>query len=428
MGESGRKIKLMGNVTGVLNLFCGIMAFVVWVTLRGRQYKSSSGRIFERIMLTISVMLLSDSFALLFCHKRSAAMMILYAISFAAYYSILAFYTIFIMNVIEIPEKIFKAERIFVLTACGISGLMWIATSFYPFMFDIVTRQRTGNAFFYIFAYILSLAVPISNLIIIIIGTKGHFSKTTAVLVLFPFLPIISPILDMLFDGLSSRYSLIFLVSIIIVGAIVIYSERIRREQEAMLEKYRITSTLERIKPHYIYNVLTSISYLCEYDPPTAQKALGVFSDYLRSVLSKMDDRSVVPFSEEIKTVKKYISLEKMRFGNRFLVKYVIDAKDFEIPPFTLQPLVENSVKHGLADIDEQGVIEIKTHEDAYGYYIIVSDNGKGFDTAEDESSGEGTKYIKDILSLTVNGLLTIDSVVGKGTVSTIYIPKVNKD
>ena len=194
------------------------------------------------------------------------------------------------------------------------------------------------------------------------------------------------------------------------------------------LEKYRITSTLERIKPHYIYNVLTSISYLCEYDPPTAQKALGVFSDYLRSVLSKMDDRSVVPFSEEIKTVKKYISLEKMRFGNRFLVKYVIDAKDFEIPPFTLQPLVENSVKHGLADIDEQGVIEIKTHEDAYGYYIIVSDNGKGFDTAEDESSGEGTKYIKDILSLTVNGLLTIDSVVGKGTVSTIYIPKVNKD
>ena len=419
----------MGNVTGVLNLFCGVMALALWIIMRRRQFKSRAGHIFERIMLVISIMLLSDSFALLFFSgERSPVLMILYAISFAAYYAVLAFYTIFIMSVVDVPGKVFKAERIFVLTACGIAGLMWVLTCFWPFMFDIVTRQRTGSGLFYIFAYILSLAVPVSNFIIIIIGSKGRLSRTSAVLALIPFMPLFSFVLDRAFEGLNSRYALIFLVSIIVVGTIVIYSERKLREQEALLEKYRVSSTLERIKPHYIYNVLTSISYLCEYDPPTAQKALGLFSDYLRSVLRKMDERPVVPFREELKTVKKYISLEKMRFGDRFSVNFALDAEDFELPPFTLQPLVENSVKHGLADLDEPGVITIGTREDAYGYYITVGDNGKGFDISGDEVSGEGTKYIRDILSLTVNGDLKIESVVGEGTVSTVFIPKANKD
>jgi LytS/YehU family sensor histidine kinase len=168
---------------------------------------------------------------------------------------------------------------------------------------------------------------------------------------------------------------------------------------------------------------LSSIYYLCESDPAAAQRATGRFSDYLRLALENMEGKSLIPFERELATVQNYLSLETMRFGDRIRVHYDIASRKFLLPPFTLQPLVENSVKHGAGQTDKCADIFIQTREDALGYTVTVRDTCGGFDTSAVEQ-GSGTKYISEILSLTVNGTLNVESEQGVGTVSTVFIPK----
>ena len=97
------------------------------------------------------------------------------------------------------------------------------------------------------------------------------------------------------------------------------------------------------------------------------------------------------------------------------------------LPPFAVQPLVENSVKHGAEQSEEGGEILIATYDRPDSYVVVVQDSFEGFDPdSEETGEGSGTKYVREILSMTVKGTLQIKSRPGSGTVSMIKVPKKN--
>ena len=199
------------------------------------------------------------------------------------------------------------------------------------------------------------------------------------------------------------------------------------QKQEKELSEKQIELTISQIRPHFIYNCLSSISYLCTKDPQLAVEAIDDFSSFLRVNFSNISQNKIVPFAQELEHTMKYLKLEKMRFEDRVRVYFDIRANDFEIPSLTLQPLVENAVKHGICKRAEGGTIVVKTTETDKEYLVEVTDDGVGFDPDVPPSDGRvhvGLTNVQNRLKNMVHGRLEIYSKIGKGTRMSIHIPK----
>lgn len=209
------------------------------------------------------------------------------------------------------------------------------------------------------------------------------------------------------------------------------YQESIRaRALEKELRENQITLAMSQIKPHFIYNSLNSIYHLCDKDVAVAQKAISDFSDYLRRSIGAVERTTLVPFEEELNHVKTYLSLEQMRFGDDLRVEYNIGTTEFMIPTLSVQPLVENAVKHGICQREEGGgTITITVREEQNCFEIFVCDDGVGFNPDE-EYQGEGThvgiKNVRQRLEVMCNATLDVTSEPGKGTTVIIRIRKEN--
>lgn len=174
-----------------------------------------------------------------------------------------------------------------------------------------------------------------------------------------------------------------------------------------------------QIQPHFIYNVLSSISTLITIDNAKAQEALDYFTDYLRSNLSSLGEFGLISFDKELKHIKAYLSLEKIRFNDRLNIVYDIETTDFLVPPLTIQPIVENAVKHGILEKIEGGTVTIKTYETDESYVIEVIDDGIGFDINEVDLKGTehvGLKNIMYRINNTKNGSFDVFSKKNSGT------------
>lgn len=201
---------------------------------------------------------------------------------------------------------------------------------------------------------------------------------------------------------------------------------RYQEMQNEMLQM-RVSIMVSQIQPHFLYNSLTSIAQLCEKNPSKAKKATIEFSEYLRRNMNSLKEQAPVPFESELKHLETYLSLEKMRFGDELNIEYDIETTDFLIPSLTVQPLVENAVKHGVGMKEDGGTVTIATKEFDDKYEVIVSDDGVGFDTTKKPNDGRthvGMENVRNRLKTMCNAVLNIESTVGKGTVATITIPK----
>ena len=193
------------------------------------------------------------------------------------------------------------------------------------------------------------------------------------------------------------------------------------------LENSRITVMLSQIQPHFLYNSLTSVMDLCDSNPKQAKAAIADFADYLRGNLSSLKTENLISFGTELEHIEKYLRLEKLRFMDELEIVYDIHSKDFMLPALSVQPLVENAVKHGVGKKIGGGMVTIHTTETENDYIIRVIDNGVGFiegEYADDGGTHVGIENIKKRLDMMMNARLEIESKKGKGTKATILIPK----
>lgn len=231
----------------------------------------------------------------------------------------------------------------------------------------------------------------------------------------------------------------IFTVSAFLICTVCMGSVRIVRfmeqdkklkEQEAELADGRIRIMLSQIQPHFLYNSLNSIYHLCAVDPQRAQQAISDFSDYLRGNLNSLTRTSLIGFEQELEHIRLYLSLEKMRFEDRLKIEYDIQTTDFRIPALTIQPLVENAIKHGISKKEEGGIVKITARKREDGYEVIVSDNGNGYDESVINKDGRihvGIMNVRSRLEQMCQGKLLVESEPGKGTRACVWIPIHNK-
>lgn len=201
--------------------------------------------------------------------------------------------------------------------------------------------------------------------------------------------------------------------------------ERLLLENERQLAESRIRIMLSQIQPHFIYNTLGTIEYLCKHQPQTAAKLVHDFSLYLRGNFSEIDNPNPILLSREIEHVRYYIAIEKMRFSD-MEIRIALDSSDFLLPALSVQPLVENAIKHGLMGLASGGTVTISSYETSDLYCVSVIDDGVGFDTTTqiDENKHVGIRNIRGRLQAMCNGKLVVTSSPGKGTKALITIPK----
>jgi sensor histidine kinase YesM len=184
---------------------------------------------------------------------------------------------------------------------------------------------------------------------------------------------------------------------------------------------------LSQIQPHFLYNALAVISRLCDKDPAEAKKATINFSIYLRANMNLLERTEPIPFENELNHTIGFMNLEKAMYGEALNVIYDIQTKNFALPALTIQPIVENAVKHGIGKKEGGGAVTISTKETDSCYLVIISDDGAGFYPEKTDDDGQqhiGINNVRLRLSAQCRGSLKIDSKPGAGTTATITIPK----
>lgn len=243
---------------------------------------------------------------------------------------------------------------------------------------------------------------------------------------LYCFLPLAAIILQNTFKGYAIAYlSIIVAIEILFFFLNVQKNILLAQEQERTKEA-QIKVMMSQIQPHFIYNSLSSISTLIPINPDKAQKGLDEFTEYLRHNLSSLTATKLIPFEEELRHIETYVALEKMRFSNRVNVHYVINVRDFYVPPLSIQPIVENAIKHGILKKLEGGTVRITTTERNDAYVVEIVDDGVGFDVSNAKADGNdhfGINNIRYRLKTMCNAKFEITSEIDKGSraVMTFY-------
>lgn len=178
-----------------------------------------------------------------------------------------------------------------------------------------------------------------------------------------------------------------------------------------------------QIKAHFFFNTLNTISALCKQDAAKADRAIHTFATYMRSYMHLINESDMIPFEQELTLVKSTLEIEKLRFPNSFTYEYDITETEFDIPPLTLQPIVENALLHGLRRTGKHGTLKISTRKIGDVIRIIISDNGLGFDTKVlEKTKSIGLKNLIRRMEMMVDSTVMIHSELGKGTEVVIEI------
>lgn len=322
-------------------------------------------------------------------------------------------------------KKIVKISTIINLSIFGVFFILDITNIFTHFFFysdgGVYTRTRI---------MIISQGYQFISLVMVFIFTVFNKKVATTEKIAFSLyctLPFVAIILQNAFPGYALAY-LSIIVSIEILFLFVNVKKNITLAQEAKRTKeVEVKMMMSQIQPHFIYNTLASISTLIKIDPDKAQEGLDAFTEYLRANLSSLTDTGLISFSNELKHIETYLSLEKMRFDDRLSVKYDINTSNFLVPPLSIQPIVENAVKHGILKKIEGGEISIKTTEDNNAYIVEISDNGVGFDINslnKDDNNHIGLNNVKYRVQSMCRGDVVVKSEINKGTVVTVLFYK----
>lgn len=309
------------------------------------------------------------------------------------------------------------------------------------FVLPIVT-----DVFFYD-TWIIWIAVQIlANIVLVFCSIKEFIISKSKnrwyyIVVTFPLFALaidtVATWLGIWQGGVVSRYAFVILFAIATVMVLKLIPESINaasRTKELEMERIvlnaelagsRISTMMSQIRPHFIYNTLGSIEQLCKLDPPKAGELVHNFAKYLRGNFGELDNPKPILMSQEMEHVRHYINIEKVRFPDMTFT-FEMNSDDFHIPALTVQPIVENAIKHGLMKLPHGGTINVLAYETDTSYCVLVEDDGVGFDVDSlvDDRKHVGLRNIRERLKVMVNGTLEIESVSGVGTKVLITIPK----
>lgn len=424
-----RTINISLEMSGALISF-----LIIIFLLLSQRTKAASDRFFVAGLGCNVVVLFSDALAGIYRGDMSQmAYYILRIVNFMSY----AFNYLLVMSFTEYfvsflkgrGQKVHKKYCYYTRIGAVIAIALLIISQFNHMFYVIDEKNLYQRQGLFWIAQIYGLVGIIVDTHVVYLYREGLTKKEVLLFTAYIFLPLVGLILQAFIYGIALLYITTNVVSICIYMFIQVEQSRQIIEKELELEKNRTLLMLSQIKPHFLYNVLGSIGYLCHDDPERAEAAVNDLSVFLRGKIDAISHNENISFERELLHTEKYLALEKMRYGEDLRIHYEIKATQFELPPLTLQPIVENAVRYGVTKREEGGTVTIISEETEEAFLIKVIDDGVGFDTQvskKDERAHIGMENVTRRLEAQCHGTIEVESVIGKGTEVTIRIPKEN--
>ena len=251
--------------------------------------------------------------------------------------------------------------------------------------------------------------------------------KQRLALLIYLVVPLLCTVIQMLF------YGLLTIAIGTVISALVMFLVLLSDQQETFIRQTEENARKEfdirilQMRPHFIYNALASIYYITQEDPQKGLKVILDFSVYLRKVFNSVTKREPIPFEEELEHTRAYLAVEQARFEDRLSVSFDTPHTDFRLPPLTLQPIVENAVKHGMDPEIECLTITVRTRRVEGGSEITVENDGADFLPPDDMEEGVGLASTRLRLERMCGGTLSITPRAGGGAAATLRIPDTSK-
>ena len=201
-------------------------------------------------------------------------------------------------------------------------------------------------------------------------------------------------------------------------------------KKEYQIAHQRSEIMVLQMRPHFIFNTMMGIYYLCDQDAKKAKQVTLDFTSYLRKNFAAIASEEPVPFSDELEHTRAYLAVEQAQFEDTLFVDFDTPYRAFRVPPLTLQPIVENAVKHGMSSSNDPIHIHVLTRQTDRSVEIIVEDDGVGFDPAGNSDENDphiALNNIKQRLEMMCKGTLKISPREGGGTSVKITIPDSGK-
>ena len=330
-----------------------------------------------------------------------------------------------------------------IVTRSGIGGLFWNYVEWGIFLLGaaVITANLFRGFIYRINETNIYQTQPYSRLP----GVVGMFGLIVSVGVLLEYLEFFNPFekaafftylllplvaigTDMYLNRLDYTVFSFVVTSLTLFFSFEFNNREYRTELEKSLADRQIRMFYHQIRPHFIFNSLAVIKYQSRNAPEKAAQTIDEFADYLRSSSDMMSSTECVGVERELELVRHYINLQQSRFSQHIDYRTDIQDTDFELPPFTIQTLVENAFTHGLRGRDTGNeYISVKTYRSRSSHVVEIEDNGAGFDTRllelHDGSRHVGIRNTEDRIKLMCGGSFHITSAPGKGTRITITIP-----
>ncbi len=407
----------------------GAAAMLVLLGLVAALIMPNSDRWSKRFFITFfSILVLYSSFTTvdMFLTSSSSDMItvlkIIYYIETLLALSLFPMLTAYLLHCCSeslIHSRLFHAAVI-------LSGICLILMSFSPFTtwfyyFTPINQYHRGPLYSTII--VLMNSIMVLNLVGVI-QRREKLSKKHFYAYLISIVPLTIALFIHLFVSVFMFLGFGFAICAFSMF-VIIQSDQIDQNlrQRRKIANQRASIMVLQMRPHFIHNTMTSIYYLCGQDPKKAQQVTLDFNTYLRKNFTAIASEDTVPFSEELEHTRAYLAVEQAQFEDQIFVDFDTPHTAFFVPPLTLQPIVENAIKHGMDPDSEPLHISIQTRKTISGSEIIVEDNGSGFDPDDKNETHLALTNIRQRLKLMCSGKLKITPHEGRGTTVKVVIP-----
>lgn len=243
-----------------------------------------------------------------------------------------------------------------------------------PLIIKCLRRINQDKNEFFIYVYFIMLGISLIEMMdfmdLITLTTYGHTSVYIIIIMLMTF-------------GYYA-HRLIYLNHI----------EKKSKDMEIEALKLKQEVLLNQIKPHFVYNALTTIQGLYHKDIKEGDEGIVLFSKYLRTNVDAIES-GLIPFTDELDNVINYLDLVNLSVEPPFPLELEIEFEEFMIPVLSLQPIIENAIKYSKVNEKEDGYIKIQSYREEQEVWIIVSNNGLPFDTSTIKGTSKGLKNVK---------------------------------
>ena len=324
----------------------------------------------------------------------------------------------------DIPDWLFRTLTIFSLSY--LAAVLVLPNRWYLILFDVYLVSTIAVCLLMIYLSVLSLVRRNEGALIFATGTL--LMVTGALYDTLYYYQLINTgiYLSIGLAGFAGTQTLLLALN----------HSRMEHDRQSLKQQLLVTDLSylrAQIKPHFIYNALATISSTISRNPAEAKSLLLDFSDFLRGCFSVEREDGLTTLASELNTVRAYLSLEKARFRGRLQV--VFDLAEDEsrlVPILSLQPIVENAVRHGLMPKVDGGTVKIRTWQTDGQTHILVEDDGVGMQVndrhAPDQDqtgsgNGIGLQNINRRLDILYGTRLHIDSRPGQGTRIEMILP-----